>query len=167
MEFKTGKSKPMQPVKLTLGMDEDGTKYYIDTTTKNISFLQTASDLGKIGVKNNTFFLKIYNRNLVGVDPYDPMLSKGRIADILMECVMNPYYYLREIARIPEQGGAVGTGGGSPFVLHRGNLALTYCVLHNIDAYLLLPRQCFKTHSTIAILEWVYLLVLLTHSLTS
>lgn len=34
---------------------------------------------------------------------------------------------------------------------------MTFCVLHCIDCYLLLPRQCYKTHSTIALLEWAYL----------
>lgn len=144
-------------VKLKMGTDENGTNYYIDTTTRNVSFLQTASDLQKIGIKNNLFMLKLYNRDLVGVDPYDPALSKNQMANILVECMMNPYYYLREVARIPEQGGGVGVGSGSPFILHRGNLAMTFCFLHCIDCYLLLPRQCFKTHSTIALLEWAYL----------
>jgi hypothetical protein len=70
---------------------------------------------------------------------------------------MNPYYFLRSVIRIPEQGGAVGIGSGSPFIIHRGNLALTYCIEHSIDCYLLLPRQCYKTYSTLAILLWLYL----------
>ena len=146
-----------KPVKLATAVDEYGTRYYIDTTTKNISFLQTAADLKKVGVKNNLFMLKIYNRDLVGVDPYDPNLSKGQISAIMMECMINPYYYLREVARIPEQGGSVGVGSGSHFILHRGNLAMTFCFLHCIDCYLLLSRQCYKTHSTIALFEWAYL----------
>lgn len=142
---------------LKLGRDENGIKYYIDTTTNNISFLQTASDLHNLGIKNNMFFLRIYDRDLVGVNPYDPGLSKSQIEAILGECFINPYYYLREIARIPEQGGSVGIGAGSPFILHRGNLAAAFCFTHCIDFYLLLPRQCFKTHSVIAILLWSYL----------
>ena len=143
--------------KLKMAKDEHGVPYYIDTTTSNISFLQTAVDLKKLGIKNNAFFLKVYNRDLIGVNPYDPALSKGMIDAITMECLLNCYYFLREIVRIPEQGGAVGTGLGSPFILHRGNLAEVYCVLHSIDLYLLLPRQCYKTYSTVAILLWLYL----------
>jgi hypothetical protein len=145
------------PVRLKLTTDEDGRRCYIDTTTRNISFLQCASDLAKLGIKNNDFMLVIYNRDLIGVDPYDPALSKGMIKAIILECMMNPYYFLREVVRIPEEGGAVGIGGGCPFILHRGNLALVFCFLHNIDVYLLLPRQCFKTMSTLCILLWAYL----------
>ena len=147
----------VKPVRLAVEEDEYGHKYYVDTTTKNLSFLQTASDLQKLGIKNNKFMLKIYNRDLVGYNPYDPAISKSMINAVILECMANPYYFLREVCRIPEQGGGVGIGSGSPYVLHRGNLALTFCFLHNIDVYLLLPRQCFKTYSTIAILMWAYL----------
>lgn len=144
-------------IRLRTAVDPGGNRYFIDTTTKNISFLQTAADLQKLGVKNNTFFLKLYNRNLVGVNPYDPAISKSMIKDIMMECFINPYYYLREIARIPEQGGAVGVGSGAMFKLHRGNLAAIYCFLNSIDYYLVLPRQCYKTFSVIQMLDWAYL----------
>ena len=146
-----------KPTKLKVEKDENGIMYYIDATTRNISFLQTASDLHNLGIENNTFFLKIYNRDLIGKDPYDPSISKTMIDAMILECMMNPYYFLREIIRIPEQGGAVGVGSGSPFVLHRGNLAATFCFIHDIDFYLLLPRQCFKTYSTLSIILWAYL----------
>ena len=143
--------------KLKIKKDEHGIPYYVDTRTSNISFLQTAADLKKLGIKNNTFFLRIYNRDLIGVNPYDPAITKGMIQAMILECKLNPYYFLREIARVPEQGGAVGIGSGSPYILHRGNLAMTFCVLHNIDCYVLLPRQCFKTISAAAIILWLYL----------
>ena len=140
-----------------MGEEEDGTKFYYDTYTSNISFLQTASDLQQLGIKNNKFFLKLYNRDLLGVDPYSNGLSKNMIAAILMECKMNPYYFLREISRIPEVGGIMGPGGGSPFILHRGNLAATFCFVNSIDFWLTISRQCFKTHSIIADLLWAYI----------
>lgn len=143
--------------KLLMGSDEDGTPFYYDTYTSNLSFLQTAADLQKIGIKNNKFFLKLYNRDLLGIDPYSNGLSKNMIAAILMECMMNPYYFLREVSRIPEVGGVIGPGGGSPFILHRGNLAATFCFVNSIDFWLTISRQCFKTHSIIADLLWAYL----------
>ena len=143
--------------KLLMGSDENGTPFYYDTYTSNLSFLQTAADLQKIGIKNNKFFLKLYNRDLLGVDPYSNGLSKNMIAAILMECMMNPYYFLREVSRIPEVGGIIGPGGGSPFILHRGNLAATFCFVNSIDFWLTISRQCFKTHSIIADLLWAYL----------
>ena len=149
--------------KLAMGNDEDGTPFYYDTYTTNESFLQTAVDLQQLGIKNNKFFLKLYNRDLMGIDPYSSSLSKTQIAAIIMECMMNPYYFLREISRIPENAGIIGPGGGSRFILHRGNLAATFCFVNSIDFWLTIPRQCFKTHSIIANLLWAYLFAT-THS---
>jgi len=145
-------------VKLKMDIDEQGLNFYYDTTTTNISFLQTASDLKKLNIKNNMFFLKLYNRDLLGVDPYAPNISKNMINAIILECMMNPYYFWREVARIPEPGGAIGPGAGSPFILHRGNLASMFCFTHSIDHYLVIPRQCYKTQSTLCELLWLYIL---------
>ena len=35
---------------------------FYDTETTNLSFLQVASDLKKLGIKNNMFFLRLYDR---------------------------------------------------------------------------------------------------------
>ena len=131
--------------------------YIYDVYTKNLSFIQTSKDLEALGVKNNKFFLKLYDKELLGVDPYSDALTQEQIKRIIIECVRNPWYYLRELARIPAQGGTLGPGGGDPFILHRANLAATYCFLHNINHYMVIPRQCGKTQSEIAILAWVYL----------
>ena len=133
------------------------TNYIIDVNTSNISFLQTAKDLSNLGVKNNKFFLKLYDPHLIGVNPYSPALTKEQIQRIIYETIRNPWYYLREISRIPEQGSAQGPGSGTPFQLHRGNLAAVYCFLNNINFYLVIPRQCGKTQSVIAILNWTYM----------
>ena len=92
--------------------------FVYDLETKNISFVQTAVDLGRLGIKNNMFFLALYNERLKGVDPYDPYLTETQIFDILNECYANPWYFLREVVRIPEQGDQ-----GIPYQLNRGNLA--------------------------------------------
>ena len=135
-----------RPIRLKMGTDAIGNFYY-DTSTSNTSFLQTAKDLHTLGIKDYMFFLKLYNRDLVGVDPYDPNISKGMIKAVITECVINPYYFWREVARIPEPGGSVGPGAGSKFILHRANLAAIWCFLHSIDFYEVIPRQCYKTHS--------------------
>ena len=133
------------------------TYYIIDVNTKNLSFIQTAKDLQNLGVKNNKFFLKIFDPKLIGVDPYSPALTREQIQRIIVEVMRNPWYYLREIARIPEQGSAQGPGSGTPFQLHRGNLAAIYCFLNNINLYLVIPRQCGKTQSMLCILNWTYM----------
>lgn len=122
-----------------------------DTETKNISFLQTAMDLHTLGIKNNMFFLALYNRELRGVDPYSPFLTKEQMMMITQECIINPWYFLREVARIPDQGGT-----GIPFQLNRANLASSYCFIHSIDHYLCIPRQIGKTQSTISLINWAF-----------
>lgn len=124
---------------------------YYDTDTKNLSFIQTAMDLKTLGIKNNIFFLALYDRSLVGVDPYSNCLSVEMQMRIVTECIVNPWYFLREVARIPDQGGT-----GIPFQLNRGNLASAWCFFNSIDHYLCIPRQIGKTQSTIALIDWVF-----------
>lgn len=126
--------------------------FIYDIDTRNISFIQTASDLEQVGVTNNMFFLILYDTSLRGVDPYSPYLTHEQICRIINECIINPFYFLREICRIPEQGGT-----GIHYQLNRGNLAALFCYLNGIDHYLVLPRQIGKTQSTIAILLWTFL----------
>lgn len=129
-------------------------KFTYDINTRNISFVQTAVDLKKLGIKNNMFFLKLYDRSLVGVDPHSPDLTEDQVIRIINECLINPWYFLRECARIPDQGNPAGI----PYMLNRANLALTWCFLHGIDNYLVIPRQIGKTQSTVSILDWAFLL---------
>lgn len=141
-----------------VGYDEKlGINFIYDVTTTNISFIQTAKDLSCLGVTNNKFFLKLYDPKLIGVDPFAPVVSQENIKRITIECVRNPWYFLREISRIPEQGSAQGPGTGSKFILHRGNLAAIYCFLLNINFYMTIPRQTGKTQSVLAILLWTYM----------
>ena len=128
-------------------------KFSYHLETKNISFLQTARDLKLLGIKNNMFFLRLYDDDLRFVDPYSPFLPQETIIKIINECIINPWYFLREIVRIPEQGGP-----GIPYQLNRANLAATWCFLNGIDHYLVIPRQIGKTQSTLAILNWAFLL---------
>lgn len=133
-------------------MAKPGRPCIYDVTTKNISFLQTAKDLKTLGIKNCLFFLKLYDVSLRGVDPYSPFLTEDQIFRIINECMINPWYFLREIVRIPDQGGT-----GIPYQLNRANLAAAWCFLNGFDHYLVIPRQVGKTQSTIAILLWTFL----------
>jgi len=127
--------------------------YIYDLETKNLSFLQTAKDLHVLGIKNNVFFLKLYDKSLKKVDPHSPFLTDDQIIKIINECMINPWYFLREVARIADQGGR-----GLPYQLHRANLASTYCYLNGIDHYVVIPRQKGKTQSELAIINWSFLL---------
>ena len=69
---------------------------------------------------------------------------------IMAEIIKNPWYFLREVVRVPVSGGHV------PYELHLGNLFLTWCMISNISCYLLLPRQNYKTVSACAMYLWMY-----------
>lgn len=134
-----------------------GDKYY-DLGTKNKSFLQVAKDLQTLGIKNCYFMLEIKDYSLISVDPFacdkdgNTTLSKDQISRIMLECSRNPWYFLREISRIPDQGGT-----SVPYKANRGNIAQAWCIWKGLDSWLCLPRQKGKTQSALAFQTWMYL----------
>ena len=124
--------------------------YIIQSNTKNISFIRLFSKLKANGVVNNKFFLRLYDPDLLHVDPHSKNLTDKEKDKILYEIRRNPYYYLREVVRIPIPGGS------QRFELHRGNLALTWAIFNNLDLIVLLPRQRYKTVSIVSALSWIY-----------
>ena len=127
-------------------------EYIIDRETTNLSFLKTSLDLHRLGIEENDFFLRLYNPMLQGIDPHSPFLTREQKQAIVVECSINPWYFLREVSIIPDQG-----AGGIRFQLHRGNLAMIFLFLSGIDSYTVLPRQKGKTQSAIAILLWAFI----------
>ena len=125
---------------------------YYQFNTKNQSFLDMHNYLKLKGVRNNAFMLMLYDPDLANIDPRDPHLDFRWQARILRECELNYWYFLREVVRIPDQGGSLG---GIPYKLHRGNLAYNFLALLNLDTFLILPRQQGKTMS--ACIRYLYL----------
>jgi len=130
----------------------DNIYYQMDTT--NTSFLE----LHKVfefqnKIKNNKFFLAVKDPTLIGVDPYDPNLNLETKQRIIKECVNNYWYYLREIVRIPDIGGDKGT----QFKLHRGNLAINFCMMNNFNTMAELSLQHGKNITVSARLSWEFL----------
>lgn len=62
--------------------------------------------------------------------------------------------FLREIVRIPDQGGDVSSG--KRYKLHRGNLAMNFLFIMNFNQYIELPRQHGKTVGAVCRYLWVY-----------
>lgn len=62
--------------------------YFQDTTT-NQSFMDMHYLLRAKGIKNNKFFLAIYDPDLMGVDPRDPTLPLVMKQKIARECIVN------------------------------------------------------------------------------
>lgn len=116
----------------------------IDVKTSNESFLRYASMLKSMGVKNHLFPLQIFNRELIGLDPFSPSLTFEEQIAIGLECKLNFYYFIREIARAP---------GGTPedpirFRANRGNMALFWLFFNHITTFLIQIRQTGKSYST-------------------
>lgn len=125
--------------------------FLIDSKTKNLSFIRMYKILKQLGIKNNKFFLRLYDKTLQGVNPFDEEnLTEEQKVRIYAEVKRNPWYFLREIVRIPV------AGGKKRYELHRGNLALSFCMLNSFNSVTLMPRQHGKTISSICIYIWIY-----------
>ena len=112
--------------------------------------------LSDSGVKNFSFFLRIDDKGLIGVDPYDPELPDEMKMRVFRECANNRWYFFREVMRIIEPGASTEVGGGCEFKLNRGNLAYLWACEMNISCYLIMPRQTGKTWAAIGDCEWTH-----------
>lgn len=130
--------------------EEDFCKYgaCIHTRSTNLSFLKMHVLLKNMGIKNNKFFLALTQPELMNIDPHTTDPSQELAARIAYEIKVNPWYYYREVVRIP----AAGTMP-IPFKLNRANLALLWTFYNNIDIFLVIPRQTGKTMSTQSIVS--------------
>ena len=130
-----------------------GDKYF-DFGTKNQSFLQTAYELKALNIKNFYFMLEVKypNTGVQDLDPYDPNLTSEQIGAIILECKQNPWYFFREVSRVPAGGAPV------PFqaYLHRSSCAMVWCYMRNIDFMVCQPRQTYKTTWIIILLSYAF-----------
>lgn len=117
--------------------DEKGISRYYDFGTKNSSFLLTAKEIKELGYKNWYFMLEVKYPNLKvqDMDPYAKDISAEDIGKILIECKNNPWFFFREVIRIPVRG-----AGTVPLYLHRAGLAAIWCWMNSIDFELVQPR---------------------------
>ncbi len=129
-------------------------KVYMQMSTNNQSFLDMHYYLKERGIRNNAFFLILLDPDLAGVDPRDPRLNTFMKQKVLAECMKNYWYFIREVVRVPDQGGAVGNG--ARYKLHRGNLALNFGFQLNWNMFLELPRQQGKTISALCRFLWEF-----------
>lgn len=141
---------------LTKSQSRENEGYTLHWNTKNKSFIQLHKDLKKLGVKNNTFFLRLYDQTLKNIDPFAVVVPLEIQVRIVREIIRNPWYYLREIARIPVDGKPICPGGGSQFNIDRNSLAVWYLFLNGFDTYSSKPRQTGKTQNALQIINYVY-----------
>lgn len=127
---------------------------FIHKDTTNQSFLDMHYYLKNKGIQNNDFFLALLDTDLRGVDPRDPNLTNYMKIKILQECRLNYWYFLREVVRIPDQGGDINSG--ARYKLHRGNLAMNFLFILNYNMFVEMPRQHGKTIGALCRYLWVY-----------
>jgi hypothetical protein len=120
---------------------------HINTTNK--SFLKVYHLLKEKGIKNCTFFLELLDPTLEFVDPRDEdNLSEDTKQRIIVECTLNPWYFIRECVMIP-------TSGLVRYELNLGNLAFTWAVLMHLSVFMVLPRQTGKTFAAAVVILWI------------
>jgi len=126
-------------------------KGIIDYNTSNRSFIKMAFVLKKLNIKNNDFFLYLRQPELSGIDPHSKNLDLDTKMKIGLECKINPWYYFREVIRIP------GTGivNGMPFKLDRANLSTLWVNFNHIDVILIAPRQLGKTIAATGLISYI------------
>ena len=125
-------------------------KVFYDINTKNVSFIKLYKLLKDLGIKKNKFHLTLYDPDLAGVDPYDPNLSIEMKAKIMNEIKINFWYFIREVVRIPVAGGV------KSYEIHRGNLAISWCLYNDLKAIIELPRQNYKSISIAIYYLWAF-----------
>lgn len=109
--------------------------------TKNTSFIKMHHILKKMDIKNNAFFLALHDKELLNIDPHslkDP--SKELATRISIEITRNPWYFVREVVRLPASG-----IDSVHFQLNRANLFLIWSFYNSISTFLIEPRQTGKT----------------------
>lgn len=136
--------------------DPQGRLPVVHTETKNSSFRSMVLKLDRMGIKNNLFYLALYNQSLRNVDPHDPNLTYEQKLAVAYECRHNIWYFIREVVRLP------ATGGSSlPFELNRANLAMLWCFFSNISITATQPRQTGKAQPLYAKIKtpdgWAYM----------
>lgn len=112
-----------------------------DYNTRNESFKKYVMTLQALGVKNCLFPLALHDKSLSGVDPHDPNLTKEQKRRIFIEWGTNPWYFLREIARID----VAGVSGGVKVDANRGIIAQWWCLHNSFDIFMMQPRQTGKS----------------------
>lgn len=132
--------------------EEDWVKYptaIVHHNTKNESWIRLAALYKTMGVRNCYFHLSLLQPELADVDPHSKNLSKEMKMKILIEIQFNPWYFFREIMRLP------AGNTPAPYRANRGGIALIWCFFAHIDTALIMPRQFGKSITADGIDLWL------------
>lgn len=114
-----------------------------DLDTPNQSYVRLAALYREMGIKNHMFHLALHDRALRGVDPHSLELTLDQQLRIAHECLINPWYFFREVIKAPAESG----GDATQFLANRGNIALYWCFFNHITTILIQIRQTGKSLS--------------------
>ena len=115
-----------------------------DVTTTNTSWLRYVDLLRTMGIRNHAFPLALHNPKLQGIDPFSLDLTVEQMVQIQLEAKFNPWYFYREILRVPPSASPEAL----PMLANRGNISLWWLAYNHIDAGLTQPRQTGKSLSS-------------------
>lgn len=135
--------------------EKDWQKYphaIVDDKTKNTTWLEIAGKYRSMGVRHWYFPLALLRPELRNYDPFDPDLPEHIVILMMMECAENPWYFMREIQRVPAKSG----GGSNPLEANRGNIAFFWCMFNSFITYLQQIRQTGKSLNTRALINYFH-----------
>lgn len=95
--------------------------------------------------------LQLNDEDLKGLD-MDDLSQSGDSAlwkKLSLECIANPWYYFREVVKIPKAG-----GGNMPLPIDQGLLAQIFIILNEQSYWRTGHRQSLKTTTSAAILDY-------------
>jgi len=122
-----------------------------DYNTTNTRALRLATVYKKMGIKNHMFHLCLYDKELVGVDPFADNLSLELKARVVTEFKRNFWYAIREVIMIPPIGGVEPI----KYKFHRANTALHWLYFNNTFNINVIARQRGKTMAVICLMIWL------------
>ena len=108
--------------------------------TKNKSALQLYQMLKDIGIKNNKLHLTLLDEGLADINPLDDNLPEDLADRVVDEIDANPWYYYREISRIPIESGELVN-----FRFDIASFATIKYKFLGLNLYVEKPRQTGKT----------------------
>ena len=126
---------------------------FYDIETSNLSFLEVSNRLKVKGINNYKFMLTLYDRDLIGVDPWDENISKDMKKKILIECKKNIWYYFREVLRIKSNGEP------ERFILDLASCTVIYLSSLCLSNWTNKPRATYNTGTVLALLHYIDLFI--------
>lgn len=110
-----------------------------DLSTTNVSWVQYAALLKRLGVKNYWWPLALVDQSIKGLDPYSPDLTVTQQLAIAEECRINIVYCIREVLRLKSGGDMVQV------LANRGNMGALFCFMACLDFGIVIQRQKGKS----------------------